>query len=451
MDDTFDFEMNMADGHVFASSEAASSDQRDSTSELQNIPDPATYISSLKTEELKAELKKRGLKQSGNKSVLTDRLLAAIQSQDHGEESTETSRSDAVMDEHETACPCSNDKLTIDDLSSFIEAKVKEVCRFEIENLKSEASASYANDLVLSLRNENKDLQDKLQDLESHYITLKREANSLRDENKSLLTAIRLMNNELQNPTEVKSVPSTATNISNLHEQTSEGVTVLSPGHDKESSWVPVIKSKQRSKSKRRRKANLPSTANPAEPQRPTTEQQLKANQKTDHAAKKKLVFIAGDSMIQHVQGWDLSTNDKHVAVKSFSGARTADMEDYLKPLLRKKPDEIILHVGTNNIRDESSRSVAEGIVNLVTQIQQDYPSTHLAISPLLPRSDNLDLNDKVKETNKILKSFCSSRELTLLRITNIDLTCLNSKGVHLNRKGSSLLSNCYDDYLNSN
>ena len=446
----------MADGHVSASSEAASSDQRDSTSELQNIPDPATYISSLKTVELKAELNKRGLKQTGNKSVLTDRLLAAIQSQDHGEESTETSSSDTVMDEHETACPCSNDKLTIDDLSSFIEAKVNEVCRFEIENLKSEASASYVNDLVLSLRNENKDLQDKFQDLESHYITLKREANSLREENKSLLTVIRLMNNELQNPAEVKSVPSTATNISNLHEQTSEGVTGLSPGHDKESSWVPVIKSKQRSKRKRRKKANLPSTANPAEPQRLTTErtpnaeQQLYANHKTDHAAKKKLVFIAGDSMIQHVQGWDLSTNDKHVAVKSFSGARIADMEDYLKPLLRKKPDEIILHVGTNNIRDESSRSVAEGIVNLVTQIQQDYPSTHLAISPLLPRSDNLDLNDKVKEANKILKSFCSSRGLTLLRITNIDLTCLNSKGVHLNRKGSSLLSNCYDDYLNS-
>ena len=58
--------------------------------------------------------------------------------------------------------------------------------------------------------------------------------------------------------------------------------------------------------------------------------------------AKKKLVFIAGDSIIQQVQGWDLSMNDKHVAVKSFSGARIADMDDYLRPLLRKKPDEII-------------------------------------------------------------------------------------------------------------
>ena len=167
--------------------------------------------------------------------------------------------------------------------------------------------------------------------------------------------------------------------------------------------------------------------------------------------AKKKLVFIAGDSIIQHVQGWDLSTNDKHVAVKSFSGARIADMEDYLKPLLRKEPYEIILLVGTNNIRDESSHSVAEGIVNLVTQIQQDFQTTHLTISPLLPRSDNLEFNDKIKEANKILKSFCSSRGFTLLRINNIDLTCLNRRGVHLNRKGSSLLSNSYADYLNSN
>ena len=114
--------------------------------------------------------------------------------------------------------------------------------------------------------------------------------------------------------------------------------------------------------------------------------------------AKKKLVFIAGDSIMQHVLGWDLSTNDKHVAVKSFSGdGGLFQAHD------RKEPDEIILHVGTNNIRDESPRSVAEGIVNLVTQIQQDFPTTHLTISPLLPRSDNLEFNDKIKEVNKIL------------------------------------------------
>ena len=220
---------------------------------------------------------------------------------------------------------------------------------------------------------------------------MKQEVNSLREENRSLLTAIRLMSNELQNPNEGKCVPVTS---SNLQEQISECVNGVSPMHDKESPEVPEnnAKSKQRTKRQRSRKAKLTATANPAEPHRPPIEQNRSSHQNRetpnaaqqtqnpsfsvsggtpspDHMAKKKLVFIAGDSIIQHVQGWDLSTNDKHVAVKSFSGARIANMDDYLRILLRKKPDEIILHVGTNNIRNESPRSVAGGIVNLVTQI----------------------------------------------------------------------------------
>ena len=155
-----------------------------------------------------------------------------------------------------------------------------------------------------------------------------------------------------------------------------------------------------------------------------------RGNPSLDHKGnKKRLVFIDGDSIIQHVQGWELTTNEKHLAVKSFSGHLIADMGDHLRPLLIKEPEEIIFHVGTNNVRDESPSSVAEGIVNVVTRIQQNFPSTHLSISPL-PRSDNLELNNKIKEANKILNSFCSFRGLTLLRIKNIDLTCLNHRGV---------------------
>ena len=42
----------MADGCVYASSEAVSVEQREFPSE-QDIPDPATYVSSLNTDELK--------------------------------------------------------------------------------------------------------------------------------------------------------------------------------------------------------------------------------------------------------------------------------------------------------------------------------------------------------------------------------------------------------------
>ena len=47
------------------------------------------------------------------------------------------------------------------------------------------------------LRNENRALRQRLSDLENGYESLKREARSILDENKSLVTALRLLNNEI--------------------------------------------------------------------------------------------------------------------------------------------------------------------------------------------------------------------------------------------------------------
>ena len=47
------------------------------------------------------------------------------------------------------------------------------------------------------LRNENRALTQRLSDLENSYESLKREARSILDENKSLVTALRLLKNEI--------------------------------------------------------------------------------------------------------------------------------------------------------------------------------------------------------------------------------------------------------------
>ena len=75
---------------------------------------------------------------------------------------------------------------------------MREVCLHEIEKLKSEASSSYANETISSLQKENDTLKQRLQELESRHTSMKQEATTLIDENKSLMTAIRLLNNELQ-------------------------------------------------------------------------------------------------------------------------------------------------------------------------------------------------------------------------------------------------------------
>ena len=153
----------------------------------------------------------------------------------------------------------------------------------------------------------------------------------------------------------------------------------------------------------------------------------------------KRSVIIAGDSIIQHVQGWEISLENCNVAMQSFSGSQIVDMTDYLKPLIRRKPDEIILHIGTNNLKDSSAtpQQLAGGISNLGTQIRNSSPSTKICLSALLIRNDNSNLVTKIQDINKRVRDICVSKNWSYIDNSNVDKSCLNRRGLHLNRSGS--------------
>ena len=60
--------------------------------------------------------------------------------------------------------------------------------------------------------------------------------------------------------------------------------------------------------------------------------------------------FIAGDSIVKHLNGRSMSGPNSKVQVSSFSGCTTSDVADYIRPKLRRKPDSIIIHVETNSL-----------------------------------------------------------------------------------------------------
>ena len=53
--------------------------------------------------------------------------------------------------------------------------------------------------------------------------------------------------------------------------------------------------------------------------------------------------------MLSGIEERRISKRDRKVKVKNFPGATIDDMYDYIKPLLKKFPDNIMLPVGTNN------------------------------------------------------------------------------------------------------
>ncbi|XP_048577070.1 uncharacterized protein LOC125559126 [Nematostella vectensis] len=109
-------------------------------------------------------------------------------------------------------------------------------------------------------------------------------------------------------------------------------------------------------------------------------------------------VVIAGDSIINFVKGRELSDASKRVTVKSFSGATVEDMHDYVKPILKKNPDTLVLHIGTNDLRNSEPQEVANAITDLARKIETE--ATHevnIAVSGLTTRSDSSDLANRVR------------------------------------------------------
>ena len=146
---------------------------------------------------------------------------------------------------------------------------------------------------------------------------------------------------------------------------------------------------------------------------------------------------VAGDSILKGLKGW-LMARDGSIKVHSFAGATTQDMQDYIKPLLSRKPSRIVLHTGTNDLLNElNAEQIADKIFELGRKIVNS--GTSCTISTLVERQD--ELNSMVRDVNKFLIQNLP-RELSIIDNSNLTASYhLNASGLHLNRKGDGALA----------
>ena len=108
--------------------------------------------------------------------------------------------------------------------------------------------------------------------------------------------------------------------------------------------------------------------------------------------------MVVGDSIVKKVKGWELSTKDDLFVVRSFPGGKTDDMESYIKPTLKNKSERIIIHSGTNDLKNSTPESIAENNLSLAKSSQQE--NNTVLVSSIVPRKDHL--HKKGKEVNII-------------------------------------------------
>ena len=146
----------------------------------------------------------------------------------------------------------------------------------------------------------------------------------------------------------------------------------------------------------------------------------------------KKTVLIVGDSMLNGIEENRISNEKFDVDIKYYSGAKVCDIIDKTNDIVKKKPDCLILHVGTNNAPNNSSNEIIDELLSLKHGLEKQSPSTKIIISTPITRTDNGKAALTVRNVNKHLNQLV----LEIVDNKNITNKDLGKKGLHLSKTG---------------
>ena len=163
--------------------------------------------------------------------------------------------------------------------------------------------------------------------------------------------------------------------------------------------------------------------------------------------AKKQLrAEVIGDSMVGGV--WNWNRDDYSVKVHSYGGATTQDMVNMSEIALRRAPDVLIIHSGTNDFRQKISTK--NELQRVIAKARASNADIAIGISAICHREDDKSLTRKVKDMNNQLKTFCSQQQVSFIDHDDFDHSCLAKGKLHPNSLGNKSLYMDFDRTISS-
>ena len=92
--------------------------------------------------------------------------------------------------------------------------------------------------------------------------------------------------------------------------------------------------------------------------------------------------------MFRHIDETHMPSNF-NVKVRRFLGAKISDMYHSLTPFLYKKPDYIVLHVGTNDTVDSQASVIVDKLLQLKYFVKEKLPNCKIVLSRPIRRAES--------------------------------------------------------------
>ena len=152
-----------------------------------------------------------------------------------------------------------------------------------------------------------------------------------------------------------------------------------------------------------------------------------------DHREGQKKVLIVGDSQLKRIDGNKLSSESRNVQVTAVGGMRIEQLKNHVE---HDKWDNIVVHVGTNNLKEGNPTKITDKLDQCLTFIQARNPNCQVAFSGIFSRKDNPDLNRNGHIVNEKIKDRLMERGIDFIDNSNILFSNLFRDGLHLSSEG---------------
>ena len=105
-----------------------------------------------------------------------------------------------------------------------------------------------------------------------------------------------------------------------------------------------------------------------------------------------------------------------------------------LRVSLKRKPDYVVLYVGTNNAKDLTSREILDKLPQLNTAVLDSDENCKVILSQPMIRVDDGKAYSTILKLNDLLEEL----DIPILKDRNITVDHLESKDLHFNSHGTS-------------
>ena len=146
-----------------------------------------------------------------------------------------------------------------------------------------------------------------------------------------------------------------------------------------------------------------------------------------------KKILIVGDSQLKRINENKLSNNSKSVKVTAVGGIR---IENLMSHVEHDKWDNIIAHVGTNNLKEGNSMKITDKLEECLTYIQARNLDCQVAYSHIFKRKNNPEFKKCGQEVNDKIKERLMQRGMDFIDNSNILFNNLYRHGLHLSPEG---------------